>query len=344
MTMTDPRVEETRSFLERCHRAVTQTEAEGPLTPIPKEILTGYSGDKVLAVLQRLTAALLATDACYLEVGVFQGLSLLSVAMGCPGVHCYGIDNFAFFDPKGKNLGMVRDRARLLGVQNITIINEDYEVAFARLDSHLSGRSVAVYFVDGPHDYRSQLQCLELALPHLHRDSVIVIDDSNYRHVRQANRDFLVTHPDWKLLCQAYTSRHPMNMPESERAAAVAGWWNGINILVHDPAGELETRLPPTGDNRRIFEAEHVLFSSAVADAVPGLAALGAALAGGHPVKALWHGFRVWNEGRRIRRDNPALLPAMNTYSDALPAFWQASQRSSDDGVSDGRHQEEARR
>lgn len=312
-------------FLKLCDEALRLSEIKGPLYPAPKHVLTGYSGDKVLASLQRLTALCSETGTCYLEVGVFQGLSLLTVAHSCPDVRCYGIDNFAFFDPDGKNLETVRARAARLDVDNIEIINEDYELAFEDLGPRVGGRTIGVYFVDGPHDYRSQLMCLELALPYLHEDSIIVVDDSNYRHVRQANRDFLVTHPEWKLICEAYTPCHPMNIPESSRKQAFEGWWNGINVLVRDSDDQLERRLPPTGENRHIFEAEHMLFSSRVADVFPRLLKIGSALVAGHPVKLLWHMVKFRSEVRESRHDERYIFDEMNTYSGSLPEFWQAS-------------------
>jgi len=220
--------------------------------------LSGYSGAKIVSALQHFCAQY-ASDkrACYLEVGVFQGLTLLSSAAAVPSFPCYGLDNFAYFDPRGENLGIVESRRAAIGATNVHVINADYEDAFADLRLYIVDRCIAVYFVDGPHDYRSQMMCLELALPYLHPEAVIVVDDSNYAHVRQANRDFLAVHPEFKLLFEAYTRCHPANMDASQLREARDGWWNGINVLVRDPCDLLERRLPPTVRDRSLFENDH---------------------------------------------------------------------------------------
>ena len=95
--------------------AIKAAEVEGVLGTFDESLLTGFSGKKLIGTLQRLAYQWEHREnACYLEIGVFQGLTLLSVASACPGLPCYGIDNFAFFDSEGKNLRLVMERrARL---------------------------------------------------------------------------------------------------------------------------------------------------------------------------------------------------------------------------------------
>ena len=103
-------------------------------------------------------------------------------------IHIYSY--IFFFDPEKKNLSIVEERLTKLQLDNAFIINNDYEDALENLRHTIGDKKIGVYFIDGPHDYRSQLMCLELALPYLHEQAVIIVDDSNYRNVRQANRDF----------------------------------------------------------------------------------------------------------------------------------------------------------
>ena len=235
-------------------------------------ILTGYSGNKIIGTLQRLGDIYSDNEnICYLEIGVYQGLTLLSTANSNPNLPCYGIDNFAFFDPDSQNFGIVKERIKRLDLDNVHIINNDYEKAFAALETEISDDKIGIYFIDGPHDYRSQLMCLQLSLPYLHEHSVIVIDDCNYEHVRQANADFLKTHPGFKLLFEAYTSSHPKNMDEAERESAKKGWWNGINIIVKDPSNILTDMYPPTSGDRTLFLNEHIIHASKYADLAPTL-------------------------------------------------------------------------
>jgi hypothetical protein len=299
-----------------CLRAAERGEL---LREYERDLLVGYSGTKLIAVLQRLASEFLAdADACYLEVGVFQGLTLLSVAGAVPGMACYGVDNFAFFDPERRNLGIVESRRSALGISNAAVLNADYEDALLSLASTLGPRKVAVYFVDGPHDYRSQLMCLEMALPHLHPDAIVVVDDCNYAHVRQANSDFLMTHPEFKLIFEAYTPCHPGNMAADEQARARDGWWNGVNVLMRDTADRLEPMLPPTVRDRRRFEAEHI----AHAAEIPDLGAdTGRLLSAIHHVRPLRFIREVWRLKQLTRQRSAAYsgrYPGMNTDSGDL--------------------------
>ncbi len=305
--------------------AITQANLHGLLEHEKQSrassILTGYSGNKVVGVLQRL-CRLFAGDeaACYLEIGVFQGLTLNSVACAVPSLACFGIDNFSFFDPEGKNLSIVNQRIEALGNGNAHLINADYEDALDNLGAWLGDRKIAVYFVDGPHDYRSQLMCLELALPYLHEQAVIVIDDSNYEHVRQANSDFLRTHKEWVLIAQAYTSSHPQNMAPEDEASAINGWWNGVNILGHDPNGLGTRSYPPTRRSRAQFEADHLLHPHRMAPLVVDSLRLTNEIANRAPLAFARRLVRMVKKVNSIRQ-GLAKFDSMNTDSDELPSF-----------------------
>lgn len=249
-------------------RTLRAVEAGEVLRP-PPAALGGFSGEQLVTALCLLAGRLSVADACYLEIGVFQGLTLLSVAAANPELPCFGIDDFSQFDRGGRNRGIVESRRAALGLSNAAVIDLDYEKALDGLPAHVGGRKVGVLFVDGPHDYRSQLLSIVLALPHLAPDAVIVVDDCNYAHVRQANRDFLVAFPEFRLLFEAYTPRHPMNMTPDEEARARRGWWNGVNVLVRDPERRLARHEPLTGDDRAVFVNDHVVHASRLAALVP---------------------------------------------------------------------------
>lgn len=246
--------------IESLISAIQDAESKGPL--YKNELLTGFSGESLYGTLQRLARHLVDTDQCYLEVGVFQGMTLLSVAGSLESGLAYGIDNFAFFDPDQKNQGIVRERMEKLGIDNAVLIDQDYEDALEKLDRYIGSKKVGLYFVDGPHDYRSQLMCLLYIRPFLAERCAIVVDDCNYQHVRQANCDFLRAFPEFKLLFDSYTPAHPANLAGLELEKARAGWWNGVNILVRDPADELAPSFPPTERDRTLFENDHLIHAA----------------------------------------------------------------------------------
>ncbi len=272
------------------------------------EVLTGYSGHKLYGFLQRIASAALWKEKCYLEIGVFQGLTLLSSAMANKDATFYGIDNFAFFDPQGTNEALVNSRVEQLELNNVALINQDYEDALEALEDHIGSKKVGLYFVDGPHDYRSQLMCMELAKPYLSEDAIIVVDDSNYEHVRQANADFLKLNPDYKLLFESYTSSHPKRMNSFEKSRAEAGWWNGVNILVRDPENQLSPMYPQTERSRSWFEDDHIVHSMEYPDRVISYYRWAHRFIGWLP---------IWDTPRK-----KGLFKSMNTFSESLQETW----------------------
>lgn len=284
------------------------------------DVLTGFSGHKLIGTLQRMAQFNVTADKVYLEVGVFQGLTLLSVA-SVTEHDVFGVDNFAFFDPEEKNYGIVKARREKLKLVNAKIINVDYEDALENIKKYIGDRKIGVYFIDGPHDYRSQLVCLLLAKPYLADDAIILIDDANYRHVRQANSDFLKSHPEYKLIFEAYSPRHPSNMPPEMKEEAIKGWWDGLNVIVRDKQNVLSPMFPATHRSREVYENEHPMHSSRF----PMIGRLGAELAERYYQKRLWKIFRVnWKFFKKYwgnKDSNRGEFEKMNTYSAKLDTF-----------------------
>ncbi|MBE2246043.1 MAG: class I SAM-dependent methyltransferase [Candidatus Competibacteraceae bacterium] len=218
--------------------------------------LKGATGKKVLAVLQHCVN-LLTPDECYLEIGVYRGLSLISTSSVRQDISTFGIDNFTQFDQDGTNRLFIENTIQSMSLQNTTLINLDFEDALHQLDYYLQGKKIGIFFIDGPHDYRSQLVCLLMSKKYLSDQAIIVVDNSNYNHVRQANQDFLYSHPDFKLLFEGYTKSHPANLKGDDLNHAWDTWLDGINVIVRDPYNELRPMYPPTIRDRALFFADH---------------------------------------------------------------------------------------
>ena len=299
---------------------VIQSVEEGVIVPRTfQNVLSGYSGNKIIALLQSLTGLLTTQADCYLEIGVFQGLTLLSNAAANPSVLCFGIDNFSQFDAADNNLSLVLERRRQLNAENAELIVADFERALARAaQEKLAGRRVGMYFVDGPHDYRSQILCLLLARPILAANCVIVIDDCNYPHVRQASADFLTIEPTFKLLFEAYTRSHPENMDAPHAAQARSGWWNGVNVLVRDPEDRLPRVLPTLRPSRELFYQDHLVHAQRGAEIA--LEALRFAESILQPRQIPRAGMRLVRAVRGASKMMRARFSGLNTYSSELPA------------------------
>jgi hypothetical protein len=298
---------------------VLDADREGLL--VKPSTLTGFSGDKLVGCLQRLGKYQAASGhGCYLEVGVFQGMTLISTALALDGAPAFGVDNFSQFDASNQNRSVIATRSAANGTTNAHLLDRDYEDALLDPDL-LGGLSVGLYFVDGPHDYRSQLFCLEAARRHLSEHAVIVVDDCNYQHVRQANRDFLTFHPEFRLMFEAYTPCHPSTMSPKDEEAARSGWWNGVNILVRDSAGQLPIAYPKVPRTRTLYENDHILFSERYAVLAPDALRFVDLLASLKP-QAARAGLGMFRTARALKSKGAVgKFPALNTYSEDLPAF-----------------------
>lgn len=228
------------------------------------EGVEGFSGVRLLALLRTLAGRIVDQDNAYVEVGVYRGLTLSTVAAVANGP-CIGIDDFSLFNPSGDNRRRVEQVLGDRGLSNVALLDSDAEVALAHFAEKFPGRQIGLLFVDGGHDYRSQLVALLLARHHLAPGAVVVIDDTNYRHVRQATEDFLRTFPDFALVAEASTPAHPANRDAAGEADARRGWWNGVQVLAHDPGGAIaRTSLPPADQHR--FRLSHDMFRHLLAD------------------------------------------------------------------------------
>ncbi len=312
-------MESRLDFLKNVVAVIRETEESGLLTDRRADGLSGISGLKTVGAIERLCGLFAGDDgACYVEIGVFQGLTLVSAALAAPDLPCIGIDNFATLDPDSKNKEIATERMARFGAANATLIDSDFETALEELDSHLGGRGIGVYFVDGPHDYRSQMVCLLLAKRYLHDRSVIIVDDANYACVRQASADFLAGHPDFKMIFEAYSPAHPANMDADERVRWEDGWLNGVNILVRDPDGLLADMVPPVESDRTRYFNEWLVHRLRRAELAPEAVALADAICIGDMAaeekarKALLEKYDIWREISDGR------YPDRNTYSTGL--------------------------
>lgn len=297
--------------LDRVFAAIDAAQETGLAVVPPPGVLTGFSAEKFLGLLQRLGGL----GGAYLEIGVFQGMTLLSTAFANPTVPCYGIDNFAYHDPDGTNERIVRQRAEALGLSNWHILNMDFEVALDRIDE-LVPEPVGLYLIDGPHDYRAQLICLGFAADKVAPGGVVVVDDANYRHVRQATADFLKMRPDFKLIFESYTAKHPHNMSKAEEAEARGGWWDGIHVLVRDVDDQIEGLVPPT-ENRQ-YVVDHEVHAHAYGPLA--LHATNLLYGLTHPRRLPGAIARLLKEGKaQLKGWDPSYV-GLNTWSDGLPS------------------------
>ena len=96
-------------------------------------------------------------------------------------------------------------------------------------------RNIGVFFYDAIHDYRSQIIGLMQAARVIRPGGILLVDDTNYAHVRYSTYDFIEARPDFKLLFETFTYMHPGKMTPAVKKAAKSAWYNGTQVLIYDP-------------------------------------------------------------------------------------------------------------
>lgn len=145
---------------------------------LPAEILgmQGMSGRKYRYFINNLMAAL--DSPAYMEVGSWAGSTACAAMYGNTGsVLC--IDNWSEF-------GGPRELffANTLAARNPQISFRTIESDFREVDFSSIG-PFCIYLFDGPHETRDHHDGLVMALPALHRDFVLIVDDWNWSCVRE---------------------------------------------------------------------------------------------------------------------------------------------------------------
>ena len=195
-----------------------------------QQALDQVQGMTTANVMQLLNFAVecMEPDEIYCEVGSYQGSTLIGALLNHSERMAYAVDNFAEFDPAGENLEKLIDNLSKFNLQDqVYFCNQDFEEFLLELREIKPEEKIGVYLYDGAHDYRSQLLGLLLIKPFLAEKALIIVDDSNWGTVRQANWDFMAANPECQLLLDLRTTgaRYPTFSPT---------FWNGLQILSWD--------------------------------------------------------------------------------------------------------------
>ena len=174
--------------------------------------------------LVNLAARLLAPGECYVEAGTFMGASLIAAARDNDGIDLVAIDDFSF--------GSIRELDRVLppasrdeldrylerfGVRATIIEGDTAEVLRSNA---LAGRRVGVFYYDACHDYDTQLEALGLVEPYLTDPALVIVDDSEWKRVGEAVRDYVSEQPRAQVLVEI-----------PGREAGLPQWWHGMTVL-----------------------------------------------------------------------------------------------------------------
>jgi hypothetical protein len=151
----------------------------------------------------------------FVNVGVWNGYTFLSGLVDNADRVCIGIDNFSEFGgPREAFLA----NYKIYQSSNSQFHELDYRNYFR--EQH--GGPIGLYLYDGAHDYRSQLEALEIAHRHIAIGGTILVDDTNWADPFDATVDFLKFHrDDYEMVLDRRTAQngHPT-------------FWNGLMALV----------------------------------------------------------------------------------------------------------------
>ena len=189
---------------------------------VPVVTVHGMSSPKVCNFLNRLVARMPAGER-YLEVGTWQGLTLLSAAYQNVDKVCIACDKFRFWGrwtgPGWRarrsfyaNLRRYRDRCAYIDFHQTTC-----ERLF---EEQLVQAPVGVYFFDGDHSQAGTRFGIAAAGGVLSRRSVVLVDDWNMPGVRAGALQGLAD-AGLKIIWQrALEGDHTKS-----------GWWNGLGVF-----------------------------------------------------------------------------------------------------------------
>ena len=153
----------------------------------------------------------------YLNIGLWNGFSLFS---GMINTNCevIGVDNFSEFD------GSNSEKLFFKKFNNIKRNNHHFLNMDALDYLKTCEKKIDFYFYDALHTFEYQYEALKLAMPHLKRGSLIMIDDICWNYSNdpvEATKKFLNDYSqDYKLLMEVKTkyNQHPT-------------FWNGYIII-----------------------------------------------------------------------------------------------------------------
>ncbi len=156
----------------------------------------------------------LGVDECFVNVGVWQGFTLLAGMAGNADKTCIGVDRF--LQDKSPQPRFMK---RFLAHQSPR--HHFYEMDCETYFQTVHRGEIGFYLYDGDHDYDRQMENLRMAEPFFADRCVIMIDDINYDQTRQSAVDFI------------RQSRYDYDIIVSERTHSNKHltFWNGVMLL-----------------------------------------------------------------------------------------------------------------
>lgn len=152
---------------------------------------------------------------CFLNIGVWCGFSFFSGIIGNQSKKCIGIDNFSEFSENNFSKTQFLSKFEKFKYQN-----EFYEMDYRDYLTEKHNSTIGFYIYDGKHDYYNQYEGLKLAEPFFSDNCIVLVDDTNLAHVREANLKFISDSKNKYKIIADKTTNHNSNRHPT--------FWNGI--------------------------------------------------------------------------------------------------------------------
>ena len=167
-----------------------------------------------IAVIINKAVSLIPNDLSFVNVGVWNGFTLLSGMTNNPEKICIGVDDFSQFGgPRKAFLGRFNKHKSPAHY----FYDMDYREYFLKFHRGMIG----AYLYDGDHSYENQFEGLRVAEPFFSDGCLVFVDDTNWSGPKSATLDFISQSAnDYTILLDKGTchNRHPT-------------FWNGIMVL-----------------------------------------------------------------------------------------------------------------
>jgi tRNA G46 methylase TrmB len=150
------------------------------------------------------------------EIGVYNGCFLLPIASMNNNIQSYGIDPYNYYLQSD-----IEDKSLYKVASNLTTNNDFLQNVYDRLLNNIKkfdlnvkimrdkaenvvnyfeDNSIDILHIDGNHDYEYVLKDLNLYNTKIIQNGIIIVDDINWKSVKEALDYFLLTTPDFKLI------------------------------------------------------------------------------------------------------------------------------------------------
>jgi len=154
------------------------------------------------------------SEGIFLNIGTYEGFSYLGGSFNNPHIKSIGVDNFSEFDkPRNK---FYKNFEKYKHDNNIF-----YDMDYVDYFNNIHEDKIGLYIYDANHSYKDQLKGLELAEKHFIKNTIVIIDDTNWDAPYNATMEFINKSKNkYKILMDTKTQSngHPT-------------YWNGLLIF-----------------------------------------------------------------------------------------------------------------